>query len=355
MKQHLFILILVFCLSPLLANVALTETRDDWNNSIPVYQVLKALGDPMPAHYLPYRDNQAVKQGEEIVKYGVTTGPDGTSTPLQSRYFACTDCHNLRREDPNLEISNPENRLDYAIQNKLRFLPGTTFYGIVNRTTWYNGDYLKKYENSAAKANKNLVKAIQLCATQCAMGRKLDDWELKAVLEYFWSLELKLKDLHLSEADWKKIKLTPLRHNNKQGLISWLKGLYLQASPATFSKPLTHISGPDTYVPNLENGKAIYVLSCLSCHQSSRTTSFILANSAVTYQLLNDHTDFGANFSVYNAIRNGIKASPGKGYMPNFPLQRMSNNQMKDLRAFITYQATHDPLLALEPLLDWIH
>jgi mono/diheme cytochrome c family protein len=354
MKHHLLIPALFFFVSPMLLSAGPTETIGHWKESVPVYQVLKELGDPMPAHYLPQRDEQLVKQGEEIVKYGVTRGPDGTKTTVQSKYFACTDCHNLRREDPNLKRSDPNIRLDYAIQNRLRFLPGTTFYGVVNRTTWYNGDYLKKYKDSAAKANKDLVNAIQLCATQCAMGRKLDDWELQSVLGYFWSLELTLEDLNLSESDWKKLKLAPLRNDNNQGLISWLKGFYLNASPATFSKPPTPITAPDTYAPNIKNGKAIYVLSCLNCHKSGGATSFPLANSAVTYRLLNDHTDFGANFSIYNAIRNGIKASPGKGYMPNFPLQRMSNNQMKDLRAFIKYQARHEPL-ALEPLIDWIN
>lgn len=352
MKQHLLISALLVFVSPMSVSADPSETRAPWTESVPVYQVLKELGDLMPAHYLLQRDELMVKQGEELVKYGVTRGPDGTTTTVQSKYFVCIDCHNVRREDPDLRISDPDTRLDYAIQNRLRFLPGTTFNGIVNRTAWYNGDYLKKYGDSAAKANKNLVKAIQLCATQCAMGRKFEEWELQSVLAYFWSLELKLEDLNLSESDWKKLKYSPFRPDNNQDLISRLKGLYLNASPATFSKPPTLITAPDTYAPNLENGKAIYVLNCLSCHKSGKATSFTLGNSAVTYRLLNDHTDFGANFSVYNAVRNGIKASPGKGYMPNFPIQRMSDHQMKDLRAFIKYQATHEPL-ALEPLIDW--
>ena len=352
MKQHHFILILFFCFWPTIVSAGPEEVRHDWNKSVPVYQVLKELGDTTPSHYPQHRDKQAIKQGEDIVTYGVTRGPDGTKTTVQSDYFVCIDCHNTRREDPSLKRSDPEARLEYAIQRRLRFLPGTTFYGIVNRTTWYNDDYQKKYTDAVA-ANKNLVKAIQLCATQCAMGRKLDEWELQAVLSYFWSLELTLEDLNLSESAWSTLKSASLQSTQNQGLIAWVKGMYLQASPATFSKPPMPRLEPDTHSPNIENGKAIYVLSCLSCHQTDRATSLTLANSAVTYQLLNDHTDFGANFSVYNAIRNGIKASPGKGYMPNFSLQRMSNNQMRDLRAFINYQATHKPL-PLEPFIDWL-
>ena len=41
------------------------------------------------------------------------------------------------------------------------------------------------------------------------MGRKLEAWEIQSVLAYFWSIELKLQDLNLSESDWKKLKLAP--------------------------------------------------------------------------------------------------------------------------------------------------
>ena len=136
MKHHFLLSALFFIGLPISLITGPPETLGGWNESIPVYQVLKELGDPMPAHYPPQRDEQVVKQGEEIVKYGVTRRPDGTKSKVQSRFFVCTDCHNLRREDPDLRISDPYTRLDYAIQNRLRFLPGTTFYGIVNRTTW---------------------------------------------------------------------------------------------------------------------------------------------------------------------------------------------------------------------------
>ncbi|GJL64123.1 MAG: hypothetical protein NPIRA04_27770 [Nitrospirales bacterium] len=353
MKPLLLIAIMLFLLTPLFLNAGPYETRGIWDENTPVYQVLKDFGDPMPEHYIPQRDPEVVKRGEEIVKYGVTQGPDGTTSNVQSQFFVCIDCHNLQREDPDLRASDPEARLDYAIQNRKRFLPGTTFYGIVNRTTWYNGDYQRKYGDFAAHANKNLVNAIQLCATKCAMGRKLDDWEVQSVLAYFWSLELKLRDLRLTESDWRKLRLASLQPDNNQDLIAWLKGFYLSAAPATFSKPPAPMMVSDTYVPDIENGKAIYVLSCMSCHKTGGITSFPLANSEVTYQLLRDHTAFGANFSVYKAVRNGIKASPGKGYMPNFPLQRMSDNQLQDLQAFIKNQATHDQL-PLEPFVDWI-
>lgn len=158
------------------------------------------------SHYNQQRDTAAVKRGEEIVRYGTTVGPDGKKSPFQSNYFVCTNCHNLRREDPDLRISDPEVRLDYALKHQLHFLPGTTFYGLVNRRSWFNGDYVIKYRDLATDANKDLVKATQLCARQCAMGRELNALELQSVLAFFQSLELKLGDLNLSVADWSKLR-----------------------------------------------------------------------------------------------------------------------------------------------------
>ena len=315
-----------------------------WNAATPVYEVLRQLGDEMPAHYIGSPDERDIKKGEEIVRYGSTVGPDNRRAPRQSRYFVCTSCHNLRREDPDLRVGDPEARLDYVMANGLGFLPATTFYGLVNRRSWFNDDYVKKYGTLAAAANKDLVKAIQLCATECSMGRELNDWELRAVLAYFRSLELKLGDLNLTDADWSELRRGARQPERHRELIAWLKGFYLKASPATFASPPEKIppppEGPAAYQATIQRGKAIYELSCRNCHKPGGVTSFTLADSPVTYRLLNDHTTFSAHFSIYNAIRNGIKASPGKGYMPNFTLERLSDSQIEDLRAFVHHQAT---------------
>ena len=62
-----------------------------------------------------------------------------------SKYYVCTTCHNLEIEDPDLRVSDPETRLTFAKENDLPFLQGSTFKGIVNRESWYNDDYVKKY------------------------------------------------------------------------------------------------------------------------------------------------------------------------------------------------------------------
>ena len=38
-------------------------------------------------------------------------------------------------------------------------------YGTVNKVSWYNGDYFKKYGALVKPANQSLKEAIHLCAT----------------------------------------------------------------------------------------------------------------------------------------------------------------------------------------------
>lgn len=326
---------------------------DPWSSATPVYEVLRELGEPMPAHYLQSPEPQAVKRGEEIVKYGFTVGQDGTPSKVQSKYFTCIRCHNTSREDPDLRVADPEARLDYAIQNRLPFLPGTTLYGVVNRTGWFNDDYLRKYGDVTRDARHDLVKAIQLCAVDCSMGRRLDDWEVQAVLAYFWSLQLTLGDLTFSPGDWNRLRQGRSHPAEARELAAWLKSFYLQASPATFSGPPPHGALSRLERGNVEKGRTIYALSCLSCHNPEGVTSFVLDESRRRYRLLGDQAGFDADFSIDKAIRNGIKASPGKGYMPNFTVQRMSDRQILDLAAFLRHQSTQPPL-DLEPYKGWV-
>ena len=91
----------------------------------------------------------------------------------QSKHFVCTSCHNIQKEDPDLSIADPQARLEYARDMELPYLPGTTLYGAVNRTSFYNGDYEKKYGDLVKPARNNLREAIQLCAVECSQGRAL--------------------------------------------------------------------------------------------------------------------------------------------------------------------------------------
>ncbi len=78
----------------------------------------------------------------------------------------CTTCHNLEREDPDLRVSDPEARLPYVKKKGIPFLQGTTFRGIVNRESWYNDDYVRKY----ASCYSTTIPKVELGAEVCDNG-----------------------------------------------------------------------------------------------------------------------------------------------------------------------------------------
>src|SRR5688572_9343971 len=211
-NKNWVISISIFVLVVVGAFVSPTPHDTNWTDETPVSKVLRDLGDKMPVHYSDAFTPEDAKRGEEIIKKGTTTSPEGKVSSRVSKYFQCTHCHNTVIEDPDIKISDPEKRLAYAASKNLPFLPATTFYGAVNRVTWYNGDYAKKYGALVTPARDTLTNAIQLCATECSQGRKLSDWEMKAVLAYFYSIEYKLKDLSLTPDDWTLLKAAAESH-----------------------------------------------------------------------------------------------------------------------------------------------
>lgn len=106
----------------------------------PVIDVLLALGEAAPEHYLANIDSTKARMGRQMIHEGRAELPDGGYSNYISNIFICTDCHNQRREDPVLANPNPEDRLKYAVERNLPFLQSTTFWGMVNRESWYNED-----------------------------------------------------------------------------------------------------------------------------------------------------------------------------------------------------------------------
>lgn len=317
------------------------QVEDNWTEKTSVQKVLSDLGSAKPSHYI-VADEKQIQQGEEIVKNGFTTDAKGRKTKRISKYYVCTSCHNLEREDPVLTKSNPEARLQYAKEHQLPFLQGTTFWGITNRESWYNDDYVNKYGAEAiGKARNDLRAATQLCAVECAQGREMKDWEIEAVLAYFTSLELKMSDLDLSKSEWKKLNSTTLNGNEK---IALLKGKYATKSPAHFyDAPKSKKEGyPNTKPGNIENGKNIYDMSCKYCHQGKTAVShLVLDDSQLSLQYLKRKMFKNKHESIYQIIPYGTYAIPGhKPYMPHYPLERMSKQQVEDLRAYIEQQTS---------------
>lgn len=331
---------LSFCLFLTLGIFFSSSQPEYWGPETPLYRVLWVMGKEQPPHMLKVFSKDQVEQGEELVKFGRTKGPNGKKSPYISKYFVCTHCHNIEQEDPLLTSRNPGLRLEYSIENDLPFLQGTTFHGMVNRESWYNGDYVKKYGIAAKRAHKSLRESIQLCAVECAQGRVLERWEEDAILAYLWTLEFTLGDLDLSPSDYRTLNQTQQRSSSKPVMRRFLEDKYLKDSPATFvDAPPDKAKGYD-FPGDAEIGKEIYRLSCMHCHKEEGPSEYKLDYRTATFRQLRNRIPKDTHFSLYQIVRYGTIAQPGhRPYMPRYTLERMSHKQVEDLRAYIELMA----------------
>jgi hypothetical protein len=110
-----------------------------------VQTILEQLGgEPLPHKADLNMKGVSVEKGMELLTTGITKDGNNKKTKQQSNHFLCTSCHNMLKEDPDLANPEPQARLDYAVEKGLPFLQGTTLYGIINRTSFYNDQYIKK-------------------------------------------------------------------------------------------------------------------------------------------------------------------------------------------------------------------
>lgn len=311
------------------------------NEEKPVAEVLVELGDEPLPHQVDFSiPGVSVDAGRRLVLEGIGARKNGKASGRQSKHFVCTSCHNVEREDPDLSKADPEARLPYVQSKGLPFLQGSALYGVVNRTSFYNGDYDKKYGDLVLKARNNLREAIQLCATECAQGRILEDWELESVLAYLWTIDLKLGDLNLSGKDMDKLERALRLKKPDTTATALIKEHYLQASPATFVTPPEDRTVGYAEEGDAENGRLLYELSCLHCHERQRYSFFELDNSDMSFEFLLKHLPRYTRYSAYQVIRYGTSPLNGKrAYMPHYTLEKMSNSQVEDLRAYIEMRA----------------
>ncbi len=337
MKLHIPILAVVIMAAVLLAGApSIPNHRIDLEDK-PVAEVLVELGDAPLPHQPDFGiPGVSVENGRDLVLYGSAIGPDGKMGKRISRHFVCTACHNVQRDEPDLAKSDPQARLEFVSEKGLPYLPGSSLYGIVNRTSFYNGDYDKKYGSLVEKARNDLRQAIQLCATECSQGRLLDKWELESVLAYLWTIQLQMKDLALSEADRRFIEEAMRNPSSKDEAIRLIKSRYLQGMPATFVDPPAdrHRNQPPS--GNAENGRLLYTHSCLHCHENRRYSFLLLDESPLSLQWLDKHFSTWSRYSVYQVVRYGTSPVPWKrAYMPNYTLEKMSDEMLEDLRTYI--------------------
>lgn len=306
-----------------------TKSIDDTTT---IHTVLQDLGEPVPAFVISKPDPELVIKGEELVTKGFSTNPEGKKSKRISIYFSCTDCHNLVQEDPDFANPNPIDRLAYADKNKLPFLQGTTLYGVTNRTSWYNGDYVKKYGDRAVKSNTDLVEAIQLCAEVCSQGRPLETWEVNSLLHYFSANSL----------TWGDIKNNPKVQAAEYGpqLTEAIEQSYAKLSPATFPNMPARLDLGYEFKGDADNGEKIYKLSCRTCHDKDGPSTVELDYSKANfYDFSNSYLSTG-NYNLYKIITAGTYPELGhKPYMPLFPEERMNQQQVEDLKAYINREA----------------
>lgn len=340
MKKLFFLSVLVFA-TLLFSSLQTNENSFfEIEKEDAVADVLKKLGDRPIQHRANLIKGASAQIGEDLALRGIAKKPSGGKTKIQSKHFVCTSCHNTVKDKPDLSVSDPQARLEYAKEKGIPFLQGTSLYGIVNRTSFYNGDYDKKYGDLVKPARNNIREAIQLCAVECAQGRKLKNWEVESVLSWLWTLELRMKDLNLSEGDYTTVNNAINGQGDKTAAISLIKSYYESGAPATFITPPSDRKQGYGLTGNPENGKLIYELSCQHCHKDKRYSYYNLDDSKLSFQHLNKHIGRYTRYSIYQVARYGTPPMNGKkAYMPQYTQEKMSDQMMEDLRAYIEVRA----------------
>jgi len=304
-----------------------------------VTNLLEELGQASPPHRpRPGLPGVSVERGRQLV---LGDDPGGRGGKV-SKHFICTACHNVERDEPTLRFDDPQARLTYVAQRGLPFLPGSSLYGVVNRERYYNGDYEKKYGILVAEARNDLRAAIQLCAVECSQGRQLDEAELESVLTYLWTIGLKVADLGLGPDERQQIEAALTAGGDRAAAILLIESRYAAAAPATFVEPPRDRSQgyATTTLPDPANGRLIYQLSCLHCHDNRRFALFRLDDSRFTHQYLDRHVSRYSRYALYQVTRWGTSPVPGKrSYMPNYTREKLSDQMVEDLRAYVKQQA----------------
>ena len=330
----LSLIMFVFC-------AAYLKPIENPSEDLKVAKVLSILGEEIKTPVPNTKSYEiSAEKGEAIIRDGITTKPGGGETKKQSKHFLCTSSHNLEKEDPDLSSIDPQARLEYTSSNGLPFLQGTTLYGAVNRESYYNDDYYKKYGDLVLPARNDIREAIQLCAVECAQGRELKDWELESVLAYLWTIDLKLSDLDLTQDDLDMIYSAIDGNEDGEAAAKLIKSKYSHTSPATFGTAHDSMIKKGEHTGDPENGKLIYDNSCLFCHQDRKYSFFHLDDSRVTFKHLSKKANGYGRHSLYQVTRYGVYSRSGKrSYMPQYPIEKMSEQQLADLRAYIDQQA----------------
>lgn len=307
-----------------------------------VAEVLLEFGESDPSKYADMSiSGVSAEAGEKLIKEGIAQNPKGKNTKKQSKHFTCISCHNVVKEDINLAYPEPQSRLEFTNQLGIPYLQGTTLYGAVNRTTFYNGDYDKKYGDLVKPARNDLREAIHLCAVECAQGRELEEWEMESIVAYLWEIDLKMSDLIFSPTEVKAIESNDLSMVSNKEKIDIIKSKYVSGADAHFViPPFDRNKGYEGITPDPQNGKLIYENSCLHCHENQRYSFLHLDNTKMSFKHLDKRVARYHDHSLYQVIRWGVPVKSGRqSYMPQYTEEKMTNQQLEDLRAYVHLKA----------------
>ncbi len=341
----------ITCASLLLAWTALSwpaakpAAKFEFDKETPLWDVMSKLGK-IKQNMLDTSRPQSAQKGLELVQESQTTDFNGRKI-AKIASIPCLACHNAQPEYNRLDELDPQKRLIYADSAQMPFLPGAPFYGIVNRIYFFTEDYQTIYKNEPKDklikaAHVDLRKAIQACNQVYAKGRELENWEVESILAYFWSLEIKMGDLNVPEEDMQDVSYSLTTNLGNAKAVNVLRRHYPEVYPATLTaaQPVAKRKKTSPILNNFSNGRKIYELSCLYCHGGKKYADFKLDEEQSTFLFLKKNfDDTTSRFSIYDALRYSPTSKSNRSGTPHFTQQRLSDQQLQDLRFYIIQMA----------------
>lgn len=326
-----------------------TETTPDGDfivdENTSLWKVMTKLGK-IKTNPLDSNVRFSADKGKELLDRGFTTDFNGKVTPKLNKRLTCSACHAHRPEHFSAVTIDPKQRLLYSDSMHTPFLPGAPLYGVVNRISFFNDDFQTMYRGEYASKFKKahlegLRAAIRVCNETYGQGRKMEDWEVESILAYFWSTELRLGDLKLDPMDMAKVELAVKTDKDNARAVNILRRYYQEVYPSHLSAPLAPEARRKTspMLNSFTNGWRVYRWSCLHCHQDRRYSDFRLDINEASFKVLKKNFEEDSKYSIYDVIRYHPESKGNATGMPLYTTERMSDQQIQDLRFFIIQMA----------------
>ncbi|BDS14744.1 cytochrome c family protein [Aureispira anguillae] len=309
-----------------------------------VWKVMTSLGK-VNVNVLDKQRRHDATKGQQLVMRGYTRNFKGQKTAKTSSKLFCVACHTTEKEHPQIGTMNPQSRLEHGDSVGIPFLPGAPFYGLVNRVAFFTNDYQHIFAHKNRLAlqvgHRDIRKAIQACNTVYAKGRSLEAWEIESILAYLWTMELKMGDLQVPDTLITIIEDAIKTNIGNSRAVNLMRRYYQEVYPASLISPIP-VGERNLISPVLNsysNGRRVYKQSCLHCHAGKRYANFGLDRSQKTFKFLKKHFDLTSKYSIYDALRYSPGSKGNKTNPPHYTVERMSNQQLQDLRFYITQKA----------------